>query len=287
MQDKPWEVEPVVHEGVRYSTASLGVNQKGGWVVARAADDERLLWCKRLYTTHYSPTMDRQSQHVFITSLQVEGDKLVVEDELARRFEVNIPDGQLTYPESQLTSFYQCYRKQTFQEGAKCLLEGAEWGASLKTQLQTYKGAGWPRQLNKILEVMKWAGEDLREEWRLSEPEGETPDSRLPSVAEQARAFVRKRFGHYSAPLRGHLKSLFQEVNARDSQAPPDLVARLKSLHASLAEGSPPALVQLLAEQVERSVSGEEGFSRQSLLQIREWTVRMAQLLGQPSSPPG
>ena len=97
----PKDVKPVVHEGVRYvashrmsigGTASTG----SGFVEAWDVKKKKKLWEAKLYETANDPEKEQDVQHVFITTMHVEGGKLVVINERKQTFEVDLASHEVS-----------------------------------------------------------------------------------------------------------------------------------------------------------------------------------------------
>lgn len=89
----PAEIEPIIHGGVRYTVphfASLneGMEHNGGYVEATDMRTDKRIWLKEVYRPGYRSGLERDVQDVFITSMSLEGDKLVIIDEEGRRFDI-------------------------------------------------------------------------------------------------------------------------------------------------------------------------------------------------------
>jgi hypothetical protein len=82
----------VAFEGVRYEAPAFSSTcaQNGGCVVAYDDVTGEQLWQALVYCTQYDPKLESDAQDVFITSLSVEENQLVVQDENGRRFTVDI-----------------------------------------------------------------------------------------------------------------------------------------------------------------------------------------------------
>jgi hypothetical protein len=95
----PKTVAPVTHGGIRYEAphfgSSGGRDQNGGYVQARAADDDRLLWERMVYRIRYDPALERDVQDVFITSLSLseDGRRLLVDNDKGERYEMDLGSG--------------------------------------------------------------------------------------------------------------------------------------------------------------------------------------------------
>lgn len=73
----PKEVSPVVVGAVQYSVPLWEM----GFVVARDTATRKELWRVRVYEVPIDPKLEADVQHVFITSLAVEGGVLIVTNE--------------------------------------------------------------------------------------------------------------------------------------------------------------------------------------------------------------
>lgn len=78
----PKVVKPVYHNGIEYSAPPfVGRNQNGGYVEAKNRKTGQRIWLKRVYKIDYEKNLEKDVQDVFIKSLKVEGDTLIVTDE--------------------------------------------------------------------------------------------------------------------------------------------------------------------------------------------------------------
>lgn len=64
--------------------------QNGGYVVAYEDSTDRPLWCLQVYKTKYDEELETDIQDVFITSLQIHDDKLIVKAEQSRSHVIDI-----------------------------------------------------------------------------------------------------------------------------------------------------------------------------------------------------
>src|SRR5687767_9073211 len=106
----PEQVPSVEHNGIRYTADGVVVSQKtvGGWrVVTRrtiatgfieAIDTKtnKRLWKLRVYKTRYDPRLEKDVQDVFITSLEISGNALLVVNERDERYEVDLKSRKVT-----------------------------------------------------------------------------------------------------------------------------------------------------------------------------------------------
>lgn len=96
----PDELPPVVSAGVRYVVPHSAVDnpckQNGGCVVALDDATGNQLWFVQVYCTRYDTNLEQDVQDVYITSLTLEGDHLVVTDEKNRRFTIDVSSHAVT-----------------------------------------------------------------------------------------------------------------------------------------------------------------------------------------------
>jgi len=97
---KAKEVEPVIYNGVKYiaphfkyikkSTIWEMHKQNGGFIEARDETTDKLLWDLIVYKTSYISWKPMDKLDVFITSLKIENDNLVVTNEKNKKYLINI-----------------------------------------------------------------------------------------------------------------------------------------------------------------------------------------------------
>jgi outer membrane protein assembly factor BamB len=88
----PRPVAPVVADGVRYSAPPEAM----GFVVAAAADTGKELWRVRIYEIHVDPNLERDVQHVFITSLALKDGTLLITNERGEKYALDLKTRQVT-----------------------------------------------------------------------------------------------------------------------------------------------------------------------------------------------
>ena len=88
----PRPVKPVTAAGVVYSAPVDAM----GCVVASDASTQRELWRHRIYAVRVDPSLERDVQDVFITSLQLRGHSLVITNERGERFVLNLSTLKVT-----------------------------------------------------------------------------------------------------------------------------------------------------------------------------------------------
>jgi len=99
----PDPVPPVTVGGVRYEVLHYGMRegleQNGGYIIAKDAETGRELRQIKVYDVVYDPKgKEMDSQDVFITSMKKSwfGPRLKVRDELGRRWTVHLDTGTVT-----------------------------------------------------------------------------------------------------------------------------------------------------------------------------------------------
>jgi len=90
----PSKVEPVIHEGVRY----FAPNDDGRRAYIEAWDGQtnRKLWDLTVFTNRIDPTLEEDVQWVFITSLSLRNDMLVVTFERGKTYQVDLKTRSVT-----------------------------------------------------------------------------------------------------------------------------------------------------------------------------------------------
>jgi hypothetical protein len=88
----PRVVEPVTVHGVTYSAPATAM----GFVVAVHASSGRELWRRRIYRIRFDPSLERDVQDVFITSLTLRGGSLVIANEHGARYALNLSTRKVT-----------------------------------------------------------------------------------------------------------------------------------------------------------------------------------------------
>ena len=83
----PEPVPPVVSGDVRYSVGGNGTAQS---IVASAVGSGAVLWRVEVFRTKINPRMEKDVQDVFITDLTVAGRTLLIRDEKARCYVLDL-----------------------------------------------------------------------------------------------------------------------------------------------------------------------------------------------------
>ena len=80
-------MSPVVHDGVTYSVAGDG---REGYVVATETSTGKELWKVKVFTVHIKLWMEEDVQWVFITDLSLDSNALLIRDEKARCYRLDL-----------------------------------------------------------------------------------------------------------------------------------------------------------------------------------------------------
>lgn len=90
----PEEVAPVTIDKVTYSVIHFGradgLDQNGGYLLAKDKKTGEKLWTLKVYNTKINSELERDVQDVFITELKKNGQNLNVSDEKGNRYRVNV-----------------------------------------------------------------------------------------------------------------------------------------------------------------------------------------------------
>jgi hypothetical protein len=88
----PKLVKPVTVAGVTFSAPGWPI----GILIATDVSSSRELWRQRIYTIHYDRTLEQDVQDVFITSLKLRGNVLLITNERGERFALNLSTRKVT-----------------------------------------------------------------------------------------------------------------------------------------------------------------------------------------------
>ncbi|HWX38724.1 MAG TPA: hypothetical protein VNY09_05755 [Candidatus Sulfotelmatobacter sp.] len=83
----PKPVSPIISSGIQYSANGDGRDE---YVVAANATDGKELWKVKVFHNHIKFWIEEDVQWVFITDLKLAGTSLLVRDERARCYSVNL-----------------------------------------------------------------------------------------------------------------------------------------------------------------------------------------------------
>ena len=92
----PKDVNPIIADGVRYEVLhwgrDRGLDQNGGYIVAKDAVSNKELWLAKIYTIDYKPKLETDVQDLFITAIELANDKksLKITDEDNRQFTLDL-----------------------------------------------------------------------------------------------------------------------------------------------------------------------------------------------------
>jgi len=92
----PKDVNPITADGVRYEVLhwgrDRGLDQNGGYIVAKDAVSNKELWLAKIYTIDYKPKLETDVQDLFITAIELANDKksLKITDEDNRQFTLDL-----------------------------------------------------------------------------------------------------------------------------------------------------------------------------------------------------
>jgi len=87
----PKPVPPVVHKGVKYTAPHFVDGEAAGGVVeALDAKTGKIVWRLKVYEMNPAPNLERDVQDVFITSLAIDGNNLLVTNERHDRYSVDL-----------------------------------------------------------------------------------------------------------------------------------------------------------------------------------------------------
>ena len=90
----PQAVEPVVIGSVRYSAPPTP--ELMGFVVATDVASGKELWRQRIYNVSIKPSLEKDVQWVFITSLRQQGDALLIRNERGEHFTFDLATRKVT-----------------------------------------------------------------------------------------------------------------------------------------------------------------------------------------------
>lgn len=100
----PKAVIPVTFNGVSYEALPLGkergLEQNGGYIIAKDIATGKELWLAKIYTTVYDPDLETDVQDVFIQSIKLSDDKasLNITDEKGRQFTLDLNTQKVLIP---------------------------------------------------------------------------------------------------------------------------------------------------------------------------------------------
>jgi hypothetical protein len=90
---QPQPVNPVIHNGIKYTAPHD--NGRAGSIVAWAQTTGTKLWEQTVYTVNFKSKLEEDVQWVFITSLTVQGDSLVIQAEDRQVYSIELRTRQM------------------------------------------------------------------------------------------------------------------------------------------------------------------------------------------------
>ncbi|OGF64875.1 MAG: hypothetical protein A2Y62_13190 [Candidatus Fischerbacteria bacterium RBG_13_37_8] len=82
----PVPVSPVVYKGIEYRAP----HERMGYVQAWDIKNNKFLWEKKIYDVPIDPKLEEDVQWIFVTSLEMKNDKLIVTNETNEIFSVEL-----------------------------------------------------------------------------------------------------------------------------------------------------------------------------------------------------
>ena len=82
----PKEVKSVILNNIKYTAPT----DKMGFIVAKNAQTDSVLWQKRIYKIDYNNNLEIDVQDDFIDSLQIRSDSLIIHTEHKKRFSLKL-----------------------------------------------------------------------------------------------------------------------------------------------------------------------------------------------------
>ncbi len=82
----PKEVTPIVVENVQYTAPTHQI----GYVVARDAATDTVIWKKQIYSMRYNDNLEKDVQDVFIDSLYIKSKNLIIHTERGKVYQLKI-----------------------------------------------------------------------------------------------------------------------------------------------------------------------------------------------------
>ncbi len=89
----PKKVSPVVYNDIKYSapqSPSSSHKQTGGYIEAWNTKTNTKLWELKIYDVKFNPKLEWDVQEVYITSLKLDGEKLIITNENSDVYELDI-----------------------------------------------------------------------------------------------------------------------------------------------------------------------------------------------------
>ena len=87
----PAEVLPVTVGNIKYSVPHRnGMQKQMGFIEARDVKSGKLIWSRQIYAVKYDPDMEGDVQDVFIKSINVEGNSLIITNERNSKYQLDL-----------------------------------------------------------------------------------------------------------------------------------------------------------------------------------------------------
>ena len=87
----PAEVLPVTVGNIKYSAPHRNGTQKQmGFIEARVPKSGGLIWSRQIYAVKYDPDLEGDVQDVFIKSITVEGNNLIITNERNSKYQLDL-----------------------------------------------------------------------------------------------------------------------------------------------------------------------------------------------------
>ena len=87
----PAEVLPVTVGNIEYSASHRnGTHKQMGFIEARELKGGKLIWSRQIYAVKYDPDLEGDVQDVFIKSITVEGNHLIITNERNSKYQLDL-----------------------------------------------------------------------------------------------------------------------------------------------------------------------------------------------------
>jgi hypothetical protein len=87
----PMEVLPVKVGNIEYSAPHRnGTHKQMGFIEARDLKSGKLIWSRQIYAMKYDPDLEGDVQDVFIKSITVEGNNLIITNERNSKYQLDL-----------------------------------------------------------------------------------------------------------------------------------------------------------------------------------------------------
>ena len=87
----PAEVLPVTVGNIKYSAPHRnGTHKQMGFIEARDLKSGKLIWSRQIYAVKYDPDLEGDVEDVFIKSITVEGNHLIITNERNSKYQLDL-----------------------------------------------------------------------------------------------------------------------------------------------------------------------------------------------------